>query len=54
MKSKTHIDQPLMELKYSVIGKLNDSFSLRKDGVLRYQGRLRVRDVDRISSSRCR
>ena len=30
VKSKQHFDQPLMELKKSVIGKLNKSFSLEK------------------------
>ena len=40
MKSKQHLDQPLMELKESVLGKLNESFSLGRDGVLMYQGRL--------------
>ena len=28
VKSKQHLDQPLMELKQSVLGKLNKSFSL--------------------------
>ena len=28
VKSKQHLDQPLMELKESVLGKLNESFSL--------------------------
>ena len=36
----------MMELKESVLGKLNESFSLRWDGVLRYQGRLCVPNVD--------
>ena len=34
-----------MELKESVLGKLNESFSLR-DGVLKYQERLCVPNVD--------
>ena len=29
VKSKQHLDQPLMELKESVLGKLNELFSLR-------------------------
>ena len=28
VKSKQHLDQPLMELKVSVLGKINESFSL--------------------------
>ena len=28
VKSKQHLDQPFMELKESVLGKLNESFSL--------------------------
>ncbi|XP_069154565.1 uncharacterized protein [Solanum lycopersicum] len=35
-----------MELKESVIGKINDSFSLVGDGVLRSKGRLCVPNVD--------
>ena len=49
VKSKQHLDLALMELKESVIGKLNESFSLGRDGVLRYQGRLYVPDVDGLS-----
>ena len=40
VKSKQHLDQSLMELKELVLGKLNESFSLGRDGVLRYQRRL--------------
>ena len=29
VKSKQHLDQPLMELRESVLGKLNESFSLK-------------------------
>ena len=28
VNSKEHLDQPLMELKESVLGKINESFSL--------------------------
>ena len=28
VKSKKHLDQPLMKLKGSILGKLNESFSL--------------------------
>ena len=37
VKSRQHLNQPLMELKESVIGKLNESLLLGGDGVLRYQ-----------------
>ena len=42
VKSKQHLDQPLMELKESVLCKLYESFFLGMDSVLRYQGRLYV------------
>ena len=32
VNSKQHLDQPLMELKESVLGKLNESFSLGEYG----------------------
>ena len=44
--SKQHLDQPLIELKESVLCELNESFSLGGDDVLRYQGRLCVLNVD--------
>ena len=47
VKSKQHLDLTLMELKELVLGKSNDSFP-RGDGVLKYQGRLSVPDVDRL------
>ena len=46
VKSKKHLDQPFMKLKETVIGKFNESFSLQGDGVLRYQGRLCVPNID--------
>ena len=46
LKSKQHIDQPLIEMKESVLRNLNESFFLRGYGVLRYQGRLCVSHVD--------
>ena len=46
IKSKQHLDPILMELKESVLSKYNESFSQGVDGVLRYQGRLCVPDVD--------
>ena len=45
VKSKQHLDKPLIKLKESVLGKLNESFFLREDGILRYQGRLSVSKV---------
>ena len=44
VKSKQHLDPLLMDLKESILSKLNESIS-RGDGVLRYQGRLCVPDV---------
>ena len=46
VKSKKHLDQPLMELKELVIGNLNESFSLEGNVVMRYQGRLSIPNVD--------
>ena len=48
VKSKQHLDLALMELKESFLGKFNESFSLGGDGVLKYQGRLYVLEVDRL------
>ena len=48
MKSKQHLDKTFMKLKESVLGKLNEAFSLGKDGVLRYQGRLCIPNIDRL------
>ncbi|XP_069148162.1 uncharacterized protein [Solanum lycopersicum] len=36
LKANQHLDPVLMELKNSVMSNLNDSFSLRGDGILRY------------------
>ena len=46
VKSKQHIYLALMDVKESVLGKLNESLSLGEDDVLRYQGRLCVPNVD--------
>ena len=46
VKSKQHFDPILMELKESVLNKSVEAFSQGGDGVLRYQGRLCVLDVD--------
>ncbi|XP_069148206.1 uncharacterized protein [Solanum lycopersicum] len=48
VKSKKHLDPILMELKDSVLSKLNESFSLRGVGVLRYQGRLCVPNINNL------
>ena len=48
VKSKQHLDQPLMELKKLVLSKPNESFSLGGDGVLRYQGRFCLPIVDSL------
>ncbi|XP_069143421.1 uncharacterized protein [Solanum lycopersicum] len=47
VKSKKHLDKLLMNLKESVLGKLNESLSLGgRYGALRYQERLCVPNVD--------
>ena len=40
-----------MELKDSVLSKFNELFSLGEDGVLRYQNRLCVPNVDNLRSN---
>ena len=46
VKEGKHLDPLLMELKESVLIKMNESFTLGGDGILRYQDRLCVPDVD--------
>ena len=46
VKEGKHLDPLLMELKESVLIKMNESFSLGDDDILRYQDRLCVLDVD--------
>ena len=46
VKAKKHLDPKLMEFKDIVLSMLNKSFSLRGDGVLRYQRRLCVPNID--------
>ena len=46
VKQGQQLDPVLMELKDSVLLKMNDSFALGDDGILRYQDRLCVPDVD--------
>ena len=48
VKPNQHLHPVLMELKDSVWSKLNDSFSLGEDDVLRYQNRLCVPNVDNL------
>ena len=50
LKYRKHLDQQSMEVKDSVLCKLNESFSLGGDGVLRYQRRLCVPNVDYLSN----
>ncbi|WP_353805893.1 hypothetical protein, partial [Acinetobacter baumannii] len=46
VKKGQHLDPMLMDLKDSVLVKMNESFALVDDGILRYQDRLSVPDVD--------
>ncbi|KAH0776336.1 hypothetical protein KY290_007747 [Solanum tuberosum] len=46
VKSKQHLDPILMKLKESVLNKSVEAFSQGGYGVLRYQGRLCISDVD--------
>ena len=50
VKSKQHLDPLLMEMKLSVLGKLNKSFSQWGDGVIRYPGILCVPHVEDLSN----
>ena len=45
VKSKQHLDKSLMEFKESVLGKLNETFSLGVVDILRCQGRLCVPNI---------
>ena len=46
VKAKQDLDHKLVELKKLVVEKNIEAFSLKEDGVLRYQDRLCVPDVD--------
>ena len=46
VKKGQHLDPVLMELKDSVLIKMNESFALGGDDILRYHDRLCVPDVD--------
>ena len=46
VKKGQYLDPVLIELKDSVLVKMNESFSLVDDDILRYQDRLCVEDVD--------
>ena len=46
LKSKQHLDPILIQFKEFVLNKFVKAFSQGRDGVLRYQGRLCVQDVD--------
>ena len=49
VNSKQHLDLLLIELKESVLGKMIESFS-QGGGVIRYQGRFYVPNVDDLRS----
>ena len=44
---KQDLERVLIDLKESVLGNFNESFSMG-DGILRYQGRLCVSDVEHL------
>ena len=46
VKSNQQINKSLMEFKESVFGKLNDTFSLGEDGIIRFHGGLCIPSVD--------
>ena len=46
VKKGQHLHHVLMELKDSVLLKMNESFALRGDGIPRYKDRLCVPDMD--------
>lgn len=51
VKDNQHLDPVLMELKEFVLSKLNESFSLSRDSVLRYKNRLCVPNMNELRSS---
>ncbi|WMV25184.1 hypothetical protein MTR67_018569 [Solanum verrucosum] len=48
VKAKQGLDQISVELKEAMLKKCIHAFSLGEDGVLKYQGRLCVSDVDNL------
>ena len=50
-KSNHHLDRVLMDLKDLVLIKFNELFSLGGDGVLGYQNRLCVLNVDKLRTN---
>ena len=48
VKQGQHVNLVLMEIKDSTLIKMNESFALRGEGILRYQDRLCVPDVDNL------
>ena len=50
-KKGLKLDHMLMEKKDSVLVKINESFDLRDDNILKYKDRLCVLDVDDLRSS---
>ena len=51
VKAKQHLDPILIELKDSMFSKFNESFTLGKNGVLRYQSILYVPNIDDLRSN---
>ena len=49
-KKGHHLDQVLLELKDSTLVKMNESFVLGGDDILRYQDRLCVPDGDNLQT----
>ena len=50
VKEVQHLDFVLIEMKDSVLVKMNESFALGDDGILRYQDRLCVPDMDDLQT----
>ena len=50
VKKDHHLDSVLMELKGLVLIKMNESFALGGDGILRYCDKLCVPDVDYLQT----
>ena len=51
VKANQHLDTLIMKVKDSVLSKLNESFSLSRDSVLRYKNRLCVPNMNELRSS---
>ncbi|XP_069150243.1 uncharacterized protein [Solanum lycopersicum] len=51
VKANQHLNPVLMELKDSILSKLNELFSLEGDGLLRYQNRLYMPTIDNLRTN---